>query len=442
MLGGPVRRLAPIAVLYGGRVGVAGLGLVVLPWLSRSMPTEQFGLAATILALQTLAVIVDLGLSINIAREFPVLPDAMVRRYILERSERTLVQLYCALAALVAGASAAGLVPVSIPTALLTCVSLLLIVWQNLIVTGFVARQQFVSSTLLQFTSLLFRHGCSLVLVTAFAGTVQVFVVGQVAGAAAVLALSRWIFMKRHRAEHRIQPVSARSIGTTSIAVMIYTMAGACTMQLDKVLLTALASPVSTGSYFLASTLSLVPITFLASPASQYVQPRLIAALDLRDEQSARRWIIRLAAAILVLAVLPGICLGVAAPFLVPLWLQGAPQEATVIRYVALLVPGASIGALGLVPVIVLIARRDYAAMAIISSLLAVLVLSATAFLATHGTIAAVCITYALYHVVAAGALWWRAWRIEPWLAPRFAIRRDIANGGMAEPTRLQTPQP
>jgi O-antigen/teichoic acid export membrane protein len=292
----------------------------------------------------------------------------------------------------------------------------------------------------------LLRHGCSLAFVIAFGGTVQVFVLGQVAGAALVLVLSRLVFLNRHRTVSAPAQVPAtmrtRPSGTTSLAVMLYTIAGASTMQLDKVLLSALASPVDTGPYFLASTLSLVPITFLASPASQFVQPKLIAALDARHEDSARRWIIRLILAIVALAVLPGIALGLVAPWLIPLWLQGAPQQAAVIHYATLLMPGASIGALGLVPAIVLVARRDYRAMAAISGTLAVVVLSTTAWLAAHGMVAGVCITYALYHVAAAVALWWRAAQVEPCFANPFAIRGRIANGDADRPARHPAPQP
>lgn len=428
-----VRRLLPIGVLYGGRVGIAALGLVVLPWLSRVMPAGQFGLVATVLALQTLAVVFDLGLSITISREFPVITDARNRRDLLRSSERALLALYGSVTVVVAGLAILGVLAFPPSIAALVCLSLLLVVWQNLLVIGFIARQQFFTSTLVQFISLLLRHGCSLAFVVAFEGTVKMFVLGQIAGAALILGLSRLVFAYRHRSAP-ISPTRARLLGTTNMAVMIYTIAGACALQLDKVLLSALASPVDTGPYYLASTLSLVPITFLASPVSQFVQPKLIAALDTRKEDAARRWIGRLTLAIILLAVLPGIALGLAAPWLVPLWLHGAPQQAAVSRYATLLMPGASIGALGLVPAIVLIARRDYRAMALISGVLATAILSSTAWLAAHGTVAAVCVTYAIYHVAAAAGLWWRAVRVEPCFAGWFAIRHGVANEGAERP--------
>lgn len=420
--------MLPMGVLYGGRIGVAALGLLVLPWLSAIMPPDQFGLAATVIALQSLAVVLDLGVSVTIAREFPVLVNGHDHRALMKRSERVLLLIYAPVAAIAGISAATGILPVSVPIALLVCLSLLLIVWQNIIVVAFISRQRYLTSTLSQFTSLLLRHGFSLALVVAIAGSVEIFVLGQVVGAAIMLGVSRIAFFRQHPENDDAAADHVSLSRTANVAVMIYTIAGACAMQLDKVLLSALASPADTGPYFLASMLSLVPITFLASPVAQFVQPKLIACLAARQSEDARRWISRLTLAIIVLAVLPGIALSVAAPWLVPLWLHGSPHQITVSHYAMLLLPGASIGALGLVPAIVLIARRDYRAMATISCVLAVAVLTATAFLADRDAIARVCIAYALYHVLAAIALWWRAARIEPCIANVFAIKARTAN--------------
>lgn len=420
------RRLLPMALLYGGRIGVAGLGLVVLPWLSARMSAEQFGLAATILSLQALAVVLDLGMSVTIAREFPAFASARDRRALMQRSEATLLKIYLALGLVVALVSLTGLFPVPPDTALLVCLSLLLIVWQNFLIVSFVAEQRFLLSTISQFGSLAFRHCCSLVLVILVAGSVQAFVIGQVVGGAVVLAISRYLFARSNRLGYGTP--SIRPLKVTSVAIMVYTISSASAMQLDKILLTTLSSASVTGAYFLASMLSLVPITFLATPVSQFVQPKLIGALARGEQVIARRWIIRLTLAIIILAVFPGIILGFAAQWFVPLWLQDAPQQEAVIRYVAILMPGASVGALGLVPAIILISKRDYRAMAIISLALAIIVLGTTALLARRDATQAICVAYALYHALAAAALWWRAWRTGHFSVNSFAIQSEIDN--------------
>lgn len=419
------RRLIPVAVLYGGRIGVAALGLIILPWLSRSMPDAQFGLAATVLSLQSLSVVLDLGLSVGIARHLPLLTEREARA-LVRRNERTLLRLYLGIGGIAMMLTAAGALPISYWVALLITLSLLLIVWQNLIVTAFISRQRYIAATTTQFFGLLLRHACSLALVVLHTGTLEAFVMGQVAGAVLILAVSRYAFRGRHRRDP--PAVGPARAGGVNIIIMIYTVAGACALQLDKILLTALASAEHTGPYFLASTLALVPITFLATPVSQFVQPKLIGSLARGDQEQARRWVARLTLAVAGLAVVPGILLGIASPWIVGLWLQGAPNQHVVGQYAMVLTPGAALGALGLVPAIILIARHDYPAMAVISCTLAIAVLSATGLLATSGNVIGICLAYALYHVLAAATLWWRAGRIEPYLCNPFAIRYRAAN--------------
>ncbi|MBN8844741.1 MAG: lipopolysaccharide biosynthesis protein [Sphingomonadales bacterium] len=420
------RQLMPIAALYSGRVGVAALGLIILPWLSKSMPAAEFGLAATILSLQSLAVVLDLGLAMTASRELPPLDDTHAAQTVVKRSERVLFLLYFGIAGASGTLAAAGFIPVTLPIVLLTCISLLLIVWQNIILVALISRQRFFISTSVQFLSLFLRHCFSLALVTLTSGTLQSFIIGQVIGAAIVLIVSRQIFMRRHKPTNH-SPKSVPSHSATNLAMMAYSIAGACAMQLDKVLLSGLASPALTGPYFLASTLSLVPIAFLATPVAQFVQPKLIACIVRDQRDAAQRWILRLTIALIALSVIPGILLGIASPSIVPVWLQGSADQDVVSSYVFLLMPGTSLGALGLVPAMVLIAKRDYRALAAMSCVLTIAVLSTTAFLAAKNDIRGICIAYALYHVLAAIALWWRAGQIDASFPKPFVIGAYVA---------------
>lgn len=430
-----VRRLLPMGVLYGGRIGIAGLGFVVLPLLSRHMPADQFGLAATILSLQSLAIVLDLGLAVVLASELPAMDCAATRRALVRRSERQLIVTYLIVAAVAAMLSVGGILPASLPVVLMTAVALLAVVWQNIIAVAMIARQQFFASTVSLFLSLLLRQGSSLAFVILYGGTLNAFVAGQVFGAMVVLAISRFAVLAHGQKNEDMPPVinperkrPRTPTAGINVAVMAYTIAGACALQFDKILLSAAGSPSRTGPYFLASMVSLVPITFLATPITQFVQPKLIAALVHGRIDIAGRWIARLTVAITALAVLPGFILGMLTPWIIPLWLHDAVIRDAVIGYAQLLMPGASLGALGLVPAIVLIARRDYPALAIMSAVLSIGVLSATAVLAKGGNISGICIAYAIYHTLATMCLWVRAWQVEPAFAGAFLIGRRIAN--------------
>lgn len=430
-----VRRLLPMGVLYGGRIGIAGLGFVVLPLLSHHMPTDQFGLATTILSLQSLAIVLDLGLAVLLASELPAMDCATTRRALVRRSEHQLIITYLGIAAVAAMLSFGGILPASLPMVLMTAVALLVVVWQNIIAVAMIARQQFFASTVSLFLSLLLRQGASLAFVTQYGGTLGAFVAGQVLGAAIILATSRFTFINHGQKDGDMPAVAdpkrerpqTPNVGI-NVTVMVYTIAGACALQLDKILLSAMGSPSRTGPYFLASMVSLVPITFLATPISQFVQPKLIAALVHGRIDIAGRWIVRLTMAITVLAVVPGLVLGMLTPWIIPLWLRDPASRDAVIGYTQVLMPGASLGALGLVPAIVLIARRDYPALATISAVLSIGVLAATALLARGGDIHGICIAYAIYHTLATMCLWVRTWWVEPAFANAFFIGRRIAN--------------
>ena len=416
----------PIAFLYSGRIGIAALGLIILPWLNKIMPVNEFGLAATVISLQSLAVVLDLGLSITISRELPVTGSANERLSIVKQSERTLLVLYLTLTATAFALSAFGFIPVPVQTVILICLSMFLVVWQNLIVTALTAQQKFITSTISQFFSQFLRLGAALAFVAFYSDTLLGFVLGQVVGSLVILVLSRFILILQNRPDGTVIS-NRRPRFISNLAIMVYTVAGASALQLDKLLLSGLASPAYTGPYFLASVFSLVPITFLASPLSQFVQPKLIASIALNRHDEARRWIARLTVAIFAMAVLPGIILALGAPIIVPFWLQGSAQEPDVIRYVILLMPGASVGALGLIPAIVLIARCDYRALAFMSCLLTFGVLTMSAMFAARNAINAICLTYSAYHILAAIALWWRAWRIEPNFSNLFDLFTDAA---------------
>src|SRR3546814_18479603 len=129
------------------------------------MPAVHCGIAETILALQSVAVVIDLGLSVTASRELPALDDTHAAQAVIKRSERVLVLLYCGIAAIASGLAATRIIPVSVPMSLLICLSLLLIVWQNIVIVALISRQRFLVSTATQFLSLLLRHCCSLALV-------------------------------------------------------------------------------------------------------------------------------------------------------------------------------------------------------------------------------------------------------------------------------------
>jgi O-antigen/teichoic acid export membrane protein len=410
-----MRRFGPIAIMYGGRASTALLGLLVLPLLNRLLSASAFGLVAVILSLQALVVMLDLGLAITTGRDIAAAPaDAMeTRRRIVLHAERVLSVAYVACALIAVVMALIISLPIGPLPILLLVATLWMVTWQNILNVALMAHQDFVLATAFQFGGLLLRHAFSLALVAFWAPTVEAFIIGQVLGALPMLLGLRVIVFRRFAGgdEEAPAPLGLKAINS---AVIVQGIAGACALQLDKPIISALASPQQTGPYFLASVLAMVPITFLAAPVSQFFQPKVVAAIAAGRDGDARRLFAQLILAILAAAVVPGFVIAFLATPITAAWLSSHGNQPIVAHLLPILISGTAISALGLIPIMALTAIRDYRFIALVSTLLTLLVLTATALLARQNDMTGICVAYAIYHISAAIILWCRAAILVP----------------------------
>ena len=406
-----LRRLWPLATLYCGRLGTALVGILLLPWFNRLMGAEQFGVVAIILSTQSLLVALDLGLAIVLGRDLAGLAsDALpLGRAMFAQAERTLLRLYLALLALALLASRFVALPLSVPDILAVAVLFGAVVHQNLGQIALLARQDYAWVGLNQLIGVLLRNAFTLACLGWLAPTLTVFVVSQALGACAHALVTRARLARRlPRAPAGAHP-AFRSV---SIALLMQTVAGACAMQLDKPLVGAFAGAAATAPYYLATVLALTPLTFLAGPVVQFFQPKVIAQIAAQALSPAlvRKFLF----GILVSAFLPGLALWFAAPAVTALWLHGGGQHEVIAGYVRILVVGTSLGAIGYLPNVLLVARQQYRFLATASSCLTIVVLALTAWAASGGDVRTVCIVYATYHIAAAVVQWVRALTLDP----------------------------
>jgi|GEM_PF-3270852 len=406
-------RLWPLATLYCGRLGTALVGVLLLPLFSQAMGARPFGVVAIILSTQSLMVALDLGLSIVLGRELAALgPDGLVRgRALFAHAERTLARLYLALLLLALVASRVVGWPLSAADIAAAVLLFGAVVHQNLGQTALLARQDYAWVGLNQLAGVLLRNLFTLACLHAIAPDLTVFVCSQALGACLHAGATRWRVARRLPAAGRDEaaPPATRSI---SLALLVQTAAGACAMQLDKPLVGTLAGAAATAPYYLATVLALTPLTFLAGPVVQFFQPKVIGQIAARSLSPAlvRRFLL----GILGSAFLPGLALWFAAPAVTALWLHGAPGHDVVAGYVRILVVGTSLGALGFLPNVLLVARRQYRFLASASSVLTLAVLGLAAWAASRGDVGMVCWAYCAYHVAAAVVQWLRALTLDP----------------------------
>jgi O-antigen/teichoic acid export membrane protein len=406
-----LRRLWPLATLYCGRLGTALVGILLLPWFSRLMGPQQFGVVAIVLSTQSLLVALDLGLSIVLGRDLAGLAagDLPLGRAMFAHAERTLLRLYAGLLVLALVASRFMASPLTAPD--LVAVALLFgaVVHQNLGQVALLARQDYAWVGLNQLIGVLLRNAFTLACLSMLAPSLTVFVASQALGACVHALVTRW------RLARRLPPAPAGAhpaFRTVSFALLLQTVAGACAMQLDKPLVGAFAGAAATAPYYLATVLALTPLTFLAGPVVQFFQPKVIAQIAARALSPAlvRKFLF----GILASAFLPGLALWFAAPAVTALWLHGGGEHALVASYVRILVVGTSLGAIGYLPNVLLVARQQYRFLAAASSGLTIAVLALTAWAASGGDVRTVCYVYATYHVAAAVVQWVRALTLDP----------------------------
>jgi O-antigen/teichoic acid export membrane protein len=411
--------------MYGGRASTALLGLLVLPLLNGYMSAAAFGLVAVILSLQALVVMLDLGLAITTGRDIAAAPAGAMgtKRRIVLHAERLLTVAYLACALIATVAMIASSLTVAAAAAILLLVATLwMITWQNILIVALLAHQDFVLATAFQFGGLLLRHLLSLALVAFWAPTIEAFIIGQFAGALPVLLGLRFLVFRRFAGgkDEAVTPLGLKSING---AVIVQGIAGACALQLDKPLISALASPGVTGPYFLATVLAMTPISFFAAPVAQFFQPKVVAAVAADRHGDARRLVVRATIAILAVAVLPGLLIGVLATPISAAWLSSHDNQPVVAHLLPILICGTAFGSLGLIPVMGLTAIRDYRYIAIVSTLLTLLVLLATGVLAHQNDLTGICVAYAIYHLASAVAVWGRAAFLIP--SFRLLLRRS-----------------
>lgn len=405
------RSVLSLFVIYLSRLGVAALNLVIMPVFERMMSIGEFGLAATLISIQSLALALDLGIAISISREFPFFSrkDDFIKR--LRGYEHWLVGLYLLIGLglllyiVCIDSDLGGALVVLAAFSVLICVLI------NISLTAIAARQSFISSSVGHLMAILSRHGMSLGLMWFGEPNFATFVLGQLLG-----GLIAFLFIRARVCRLSFEGVVvSRALSTQSFsrfALFIYAASGAIVMQADKIVISTNLSPSITGAYFLASMVALVPLTFFANPLMQFWQPKLLIALESGDGSLLLRVIQNFSLTIVALVIIPGCVLSVSFEYFSVFWLGDSSIRVDVADYVRILTPGVSMGSIGVVSYVYLLGHRDYSFLAFSSVLLTAINMVFVVYFVEVGDIRSVCITYCLYHLISAIVISLRAYFI------------------------------
>ena len=425
----PLRQLGGLVSLYGSRLAGVLVTLIFLPLYARLLGQHDFGLVALLMSVQALMLMLDLGMAALASRDLAASPSPSAARARWQRAERLLTLYFTALAVPALIATGFTDLPLWLGAG---CVMLCwAVTLQSLAQAAMLARGDVHRAALLQGSGVLCRAAFTAAALQWVEPSLRVFVLTQLFGALAHLAINRHIGQPGHQAGAVVEPEPLRRLAQRGLPLFLMGAAGAAVLQVDKLLIGSFMSPAAVTPYFLATTFCLTPISILAGPVAQFFQPRLIRAHAARDDLALRRQTDHLTLGLLVAVIGPTLLLWVAREPLITWWLHDRQLAAEVAALATLLLPAAAIGALGNVPLALLIARADFNFQARLSVLLTGLTLLAVAAAAWQGQLLAVCGIYLAYYVVLTLALWARSSRQATTAGParRSAVLVLVATG-------------
>jgi O-antigen/teichoic acid export membrane protein len=407
-----------MGMLYASRTSSVLVGFVFLPLYSRLLGAEQFGVVAVILSMQALLMMLDLGMSVLVSRDLAMSnSDSAANRLLIRNAKLALTGFYAILLSTTIMAKLAGAMQsVSFITVISAVVLFWILVLQNLYAAATIACRAYTLASAVQLFGVIARAGITALVLAKVSPTLEAFVITQLIVSALHLLGTRWSFagiLPVPEGSAKVPRASwplAWQLLKRGRSLALFSLAGAAVMQLDKPIISAFVSAAEVAPYFLATTLCIVPLTVLAGPVSQYFQPQLLNAMyDANIERSAR--IIRHFSFILpIVTLLPGaIFWMLRAPF-IELWMgHHGVNNAAIVQYVGILLPGFAIGALGYIPYSLLLSAKDFKFQAWLSVMMTLCTLIAAVFFAWTKNVENVCYVYVTYHCSSTLLSWWRA---------------------------------
>lgn len=419
--GGGRRHALDLGLVFAARTGGVVSTLLFVPAFASLLDAAAFGVVSIILSLQALFLVFDLGFSTLFGADIGANRS---NREALTRIRRDLLRAETILTGavlIVALATAlwAVIVTGSPWRALAIVLAGLLIgsqVLLNLAQASLNALGRYRVNSALLVVGTVARGGVAVLALKFIAPTILAFVSAQLAVSIVHLLVTRY-------AVHKVLPAPCGQQKATLLTVtalldlcrrggplMLYTLAGAAVMQLDKPIVAAFFSLADAGRYFLATTFALTPIAVIGGPLYQYFFPKVAGAAH-----SGHFELVRLARTFQILTVCavtaPTVVLVIYCPAWLAYWLPHTPYREEIASLARILVAAAGIGATGYLPTALLLGAGERVFIAKLSIFMtcATLTLAVAAGYASDLRIFAG--VYAAYHISVCILLWRRVYR-------------------------------
>lgn len=419
------RSAIDLGSVFAGRIGGILVNLIFIPWYDALLDSRQFGAVALILSFQAFFLMSDLGLATVLARDTAAAagrPEPLAAA----RQDRRRAELIIAALIVATGAVAVGVPAISSlwdsGTGITVALAALLIgtlVLLNIIQLCLNAVHRYVAGNALAVGGALVRSAATVAALLAWGADLHIFLAAQVAVSFAHLLVARTLLDRPAQptlasAEALLDRVAMRRLMRRCLPVMLYTLAGAAALNLDKSIVSAFISLETAGLYFLAATYALVPVAILSGPISQYFAPHVVKAEAEAEADPSRRGRIGALYQLLLMGsiVVPAANLALHAETWIGLWLPHQSAIDDIALLASILIGGTAIGATGYYATSYLIAVEDHHFLARLGAVAAIAVLLAAMLLAAEQSLVGIAIAYAAFHGLGWAALWARIARL------------------------------
>ncbi|MBC3868954.1 lipopolysaccharide biosynthesis protein [Undibacterium oligocarboniphilum] len=404
-----------MAMLYVGKASGILVAVFFLPMYSRLLGAQQFGTVAVILSLQSLLVMMDLGMSSLISRDFAV-ADTKSRELtsLICTAEKSLIIFYVILFLFATGLKLiGGLEDVGGTVVFGSIILFCFMVLQNLYYSALIASRCYSIASWLQVGGVAARAGATAFVLLEISSTLTAFVLIQCLFGVLHFFVTRFYFFKLFK----FTGLNFKNIAISDIvsllkrgkSLALFSVAGAAVTQLDKPIVSGFMSASDVAPYFLATTLCMGTISVLASPVSQFFQPKLLSAIAEQNKFRTQVVVEQFVFSLLIVTIVPSAILWLFREPTINLWMGSSQKNAVIAQYVAILLPGIAFGLLGFIPYSLLISVKDFKFQARLSIGLTVVTLIFAGLFASMKSISGVCFVYAAYNVGSTLLSWLRA---------------------------------
>jgi O-antigen/teichoic acid export membrane protein len=410
-----------LGALFISKAGGVLVVLFFMPLFLKILGVEQFGIVAVILSMQALLMMLDLGTSTLISRDVAIFGKDSVNSFSIWRNSEVLLTTFYVL--VLPFAIFACLLGIFGTLSVFSTVLLVFLFWamvlQNLSQTVLLSTNSFKTASVIQLIGGLARAGFTVLLLKKIGATIAVFIIAQLFIATLQLLVTRMIcnsiFSEIEKIKIPIKEVIENCVNLLkrSKSLLLFGLAGAAVMQLDKPIIATFISAKEVSTYFLAMTFCMVPVGVLAGPVVQYFQPKIILSLSQFNQKDTEKLILNFILVLLLVTLTPSMVLSEYSEYWLRIWLGESNLIVQINLYVKILIFGVTIGTIGYIPVVFLTASQDYKFQAVLAVLLAVVVLTVIFIVSYYGRIDFICWAYVFYYTFATIASWVRSLKLS-----------------------------